>query len=294
MKYSYKYFPVSETQRKWGLYATCAGHSRSEPFAPFPSHAHPDEYFFTWEKGRVLNEWQIILLEGGSGTVEFRKRRFAVRQGSLIVLPPGCWHRYRPEKKTGWTTFWLGFGGDLVSRFAGGAGFNPDGEVRELGTTHRFRRLFADAVSGILDNRQSSLYSTAAQVPPLVAALADGESRTTSDAIQAAQTHIMEHSCEIVDFAALAESLGIPYRTFRYLFTKETGESPLQFQLSIRLARAKNLLASSDMPIAEIAETLGFNSTWYFSHFFAKATSVSPREYRRHPSGSTVFSSPTP
>ena len=104
MKYSYKYFPVSDTQRKWGLYATCAGHSKTEPFAAFPSRAHPDEYFFTWEKGRVLGEWQIILLEGGSGTVEFRKRKFAVSQGSLIVLPLGCWHRYRPERKTGWTT----------------------------------------------------------------------------------------------------------------------------------------------------------------------------------------------
>ncbi len=74
MKHSYKYFPVSETQRKWGLYATCAGHNRTEPLAQFPSRAHPDEYFFTWEKGRILGEWQIILLEGGRGTVEFRKR----------------------------------------------------------------------------------------------------------------------------------------------------------------------------------------------------------------------------
>ncbi len=284
MKYSYKYFPVSETQRKWGMYATCAGHSRTEPFAQFPSRAHPDEYFFTWEKGRVLGEWQMILLEDGGGTVEFRKRKSAVGAGSLIALPPGCWHRYRPAKETGWTTFWLGFGGDLATRFAEGAGLDPGGEVRELDAKHRFRRLFADAVSDILGGGQPSLYSTAAQIPPLLAALADGgcagKSRTTSEAIQLAQTHIMEHSCETVDFAALAESLGIPYRTFRHLFTKETGASPLQFQLGIRLARAKNLLASSDIPIAEIAETLGFNSTWYFSHFFAKATNVSPREYR--------------
>ncbi len=285
MKHSYKYFPVSETQRKWGLYATCAGHNRTEPLAQFPSRAHPDEYFFTWEKGRILGEWQIILLEGGRGTVEFRKRRFAVSQGSLIVLTPDCWHRYRPDNETGWTTYWLGFGGDLATRFASGAGFNPDGEVRALGTKHRFCRLFADTVTDILSGAKPSLYSAAAQIPPLIAALTDdghsGTSRTASKAIQSAQTYIMEHVCEIVDFAALAESLGIPYRTFRHLFTKETGESPLQFQLGIRLARAKNLLASSDIPIAEIAETLGFNSTWYFSHFFSKATGVSPRDYRR-------------
>ena len=47
-----------------------------------------------------------------------------------------------------------------------------------------------------------------------------------------------------------------------------------------RLGSLRSLLKSSDMPIAEIAETLGFNSSWYFSHFFTKATGRSPRAYR--------------
>ena len=62
---------------------------------------------------------------------------------------------------------------------------------------------------------------------------------------------------------------------------RECGVPPLQYQLGIRLARAKNLLRSSDMPISEIAESLGFNSTWYFSHFFKKQTGTSPAAYRR-------------
>jgi AraC-like DNA-binding protein len=35
------------------------------------------------------------------------------------------------------------------------------------------------------------------------------------------------------------------------------------------------------MPISEIAETLGFNSTWYFAHFFSKRTRTSPASYRK-------------
>ncbi len=285
MKNEYKYFPVNAAQREWGLYVTCVGHSTTEPHAVFPSPEHPDEYFFSWERGRILHEWQLILIEDGGGVVEFKHRRHSARKGSLIVLPPGCWHRYRPNAKTGWTTLWIGFNGDLASRLIGGAGFNPEGEVRNLSNDHAFHRLMLGTIADILENGRDNVYSAAARIPMLVAALVEnappGRSQAnTSDLVIRAQMHIREHAAETVDFKALAKSLGITYRAFRYLFTKETTLSPLQYQLEVRLARAKNLLKSSDMPIADIAKTLGFNSTWYFSHFMRNRLKTSPATYR--------------
>ena len=287
MKSTHRYFPVNDEQRSWGLYATCVGHSVTEPGNEFPSRIHPDEYYFTWDKGRVLHEWQLILLERGGGTVEFRRRRFTARKGSLIVLPPECWHRYRPDTDTGWTTLWIGFGGDLANRLVGGAGFNKGGEVRAIPDEHHFHRLLADMVSDILGNGQAGVYSAAARIPLLTAALMKDEpvgedSRfRTSELIHRAQQHMLERCGEEIDFESLASSLGITYRSFRYLFAKETGTSPLQYYLSVKLSRARNLLKSSDIPIEEIAHTLGFKTNWYFAHFFTKATGISPRDYRR-------------
>ena len=65
------------------------------------------------------------------------------------------------------------------------------------------------------------------------------------------------------------------------MFAKETGTSPLQYQLDIRLARAKNLLRSTAMPISEIASTLGFKTKWYFAHFFQRRAKSSPAAYRK-------------
>jgi len=287
MKSTHRYFPVNDEQRSWGLYATCVGHSVTEPGDEFPSRIHPDEYYFTWDKGRVLHEWQLVLLERGGGTVEFRRRRFTARKGSLIVLPPECWHRYRPDTDTGWATLWIGFGGDLANRLVGGAGFNKGGEVRAIPDEHHFHRLLTDTVSDILGNGQAGVYSAAARIPLLTAALMEDEpvgedSRfRTSELIHRAQQHMLERCGEEIDFESLASSLGITYRSFRYLFAKETGTSPLQYYLSVKLARAKNLLKSSDIPIEEIAHTLGFKTNWYFAHFFTKATGISPRDYRR-------------
>ena len=207
-------------------------------------------------------------------------------KGSLIVLPPGCWHRYRPQKNIGWTTLWIGFGGDLADRLVGGAGFGKNGEVLDFPNTHRFHRSLLKMVDEILEHGNNNIYSTAARIPALIAELMEEKNSASegvpyAELVRRVQTHIAEHATEIVDFEALSISLGLPYRTFRHVFGKETGTSPHQYQLGIRLARAKNLLRSTEMPIAEIAETLGFNSTWYFSHFFRKRVRTSPAAYRK-------------
>ena len=285
MKSSYRYFPVTPAQKNWGLYVTCAGHHTIRPGDVFPSPKHPDEYYFTWERGRTLHEWQMILLEAGEGEVEFKGRAFAATAGSLIVLPPGCWHRYRPNPQTGWTTDWIGFGGDLADRLVGGAGFGS-GTVRDFGANAALRQVFATAAADLLATAERQPFAAAAQVPALVAAFAetlprDPSDRTARELIFRAQRHLNDHLSDVADFEALAQSLGLTYRAFRYLFRKEVGCSPLQYQLERRLVRAKNLLASSDLPIQEIADMLGFNSTWYFSHFFRRHARQSPAAYRK-------------
>jgi AraC-like DNA-binding protein len=286
MKPSHRYFPVNDAQKSWGLYATCAGHSKTPPGAAFPSPNHPDEYFFTWDKGRILHEWQLCLIEQGKGVVEFLQRKYTVKNGSFILMPPGCWHRYRPLKSTGWTTLWIGFDGELAARQVRGAGFSSEGEVLDVSHLRRFHKLLSETVTAAIEHGLDNPYTTAARISLLLALLSEEQNSATDETtrsklVHRAQTYIAEHAAETVEYEQLAGQLGIPYRTFRYIFTRETGSSPHQYQLNIRLARAKNLLRSTDMPIVRIAETLGFNSTWYFAHFFRKRCRESPASYRK-------------
>lgn len=284
MKPYFRYYPVTPAQKKWGLYVTSVGHNTTQPGAIYPSPEHPDEYYFTWKVGRTLHEWQICLLEKGQGVVEFKSERFKLRAGSMLVIPPMCWHRYKPDVKTGWTTYWIGFGGDLADRMIGNAGFSREGDVRSINADGPVFRLFASTISELLSTTERLPFSAAARVPSLVAALLESPSGSTSSVsspILQAQTYITNHQSETIDFTELASSLSISYRSFRYRFAQETGHSPLQFQLGRRLIRAKNLLTSTDMRVKDIAKALGFNSTWYFNHFFQKHTNCSPAIYRK-------------
>lgn len=282
------YFPGGAAQEAWGLRVTCAGIGRSEPGAEFPARGHPDGYYFSWERGRVLDEWQLILIEDGRGEAEFGGRRIALAQGVLLALAPGCRHRYRPDPETGWATRWIGFGGDIASRLAACAGFGPDGGVRDIASSRHLRDCFAGAVKTALECGRGRPRAASAALFSLLAELAEAPpdergaaQARREEAMREAKAFIADNCDGIVDFKALAKRLGMTYRTFRYLFARECGMPPLRYQQETRLARAKSILASSDMPIAEIASSIGFSSAWNFAHFFQRETGRSAMQYRK-------------
>lgn len=64
-------------------------------------------------------------------------------------------------------------------------------------------------------------------------------------------------------------------------FTKAFGMSPQNYFSRLKLMKAMNLLAASDLSIEEIAAQVGITDTSYFSRFFKKHCKVTPSEYRK-------------
>ena len=67
---------------------------------------------------------------------------------------------------------------------------------------------------------------------------------------------------------------------FSRLFKKLTGMTPLAYLAAQRVARARLLLAQSDLPITQIAVQAGYGSASHFTKAFRHATGVTPREFR--------------
>ena len=99
----------------WGLCVYDVGWQRVSPHDDYPMKQHPDGYYYTWETGRRLSEYQLCFVFSGDGVVEFEPNRpVALSQGNLLLLAPGEWHRCRPDPETGWGTLWIGFGGKMA------------------------------------------------------------------------------------------------------------------------------------------------------------------------------------
>ena len=76
--------------------------------------------------------------------------------------------------------------------------------------------------------------------------------------------------------------LGLPRRDtwFRRVFREYVGMAPAQYQHTMRLNKARELLATTAHSISEIAYALGFESVSAFSLFFRLRERLSPSQYR--------------
>jgi AraC family transcriptional regulator of adaptative response / DNA-3-methyladenine glycosylase II len=79
---------------------------------------------------------------------------------------------------------------------------------------------------------------------------------------------------------ALAQRLGIGARHLARLFAKHIQATPSQVAKTIRVQRAKRLLDTTDLPVAEIALQAGFASLRRFNTVFAEVYGRPPTEIR--------------
>lgn len=88
--------------------------------------------------------------------------------------------------------------------------------------------------------------------------------------------------------AEYARALGYSTRTVSRAVREATGQSPKQL-IDRRIAlEAQRLFAYTDLPVARIAERLGFTEATNFSRFFQRTTGISASEFRaehRQPRG---------
>ena len=99
------------------MYLNVAGKYQYLPYIEYPSTAHPSSYYFSWDRGRIIHEYQIIYITDGKGVFETKKASYEISAGSVIILRKGEWHRYRPLKEIGWTENYIGFDGELADFF---------------------------------------------------------------------------------------------------------------------------------------------------------------------------------
>lgn len=282
------YCPIGKPQRQFGVYLTGAGFERTEAGEDYPHEYHSSDYYFTWKNGRTLPDWeyQILYIRSGRGVIEFtRKKPIPLSGGSLVILRPGEWHRYRPIKEIGWEEAYIGIGGEMMENITRPPFFVSRQTVLTVTDREKFESSLYALIEKIKSSSAESPYSLALGTLLLLTTLfernpdVNAVSGHNAD-IRKSTFHIAHHLDEIIDFAMLAHSYGMGYSLFRKRFREYTGLAPLEYQTSLRIRRACHLLSSSDLPIAQIATETGFNTPAYFARYFRKRLNMSPSEYR--------------
>ena len=89
------------------------------------------------------------------------------------------------------------------------------------------------------------------------------------------------HLSENCSLQLIAREMNMNANYLGQLFKRETGKTYSAYVTELRIERAKELLASGELSINEIAAALGFNDYFYFLKTFKRVSGCTPKQYRQ-------------
>ena len=293
----FRYIPVRQRDVQWGLYVTGAGCTSIAPGEEYPPKPHPELYQLSWETGRMLPEYQVIYISRGEGVFESAPTgRREISPGTIVLLFPGVWHRYRPQIDVGWDEWWVSFNGDVMDRLVEQRFFLPERAVLSTGLQDAILAPFKsllERLQGELTGFPHLIAADTLEILAAASATSESESAeliaqgpqnvvTVKDRMVAeAMRLIWEQSHRPMTIDGLARQLPITRRSLERRFRAAVGHGIHEEILRCRLERAKRLLAATDLLLKEVSLASGFSSADSLGRAFRLAEGVTPLEYRR-------------
>mgnify|MGYP000923249265 CR=1 FL=1 len=110
----------------------------------------------------------------------------------------------------------------------------------------------------------------------------DFESYNKNYAVKRIVKYLNDNYNKKISLEQIAHNMYLSPVYISKIFKEETGESPINYLIKIRLEKARDLLVkSSDASIKSIANQVGYEDAYHFSKLFKKYYGISPLYYRK-------------
>ncbi|MDA1364338.1 AraC family transcriptional regulator [Glycomyces algeriensis] len=238
---------------------------------------------------RGAPEHVFLVCTDGAGWCRIDGVHTAVARGGAVMIPAGRAHAYGASDADPWTLWWFHFTGADAADLVGAANAAASGHVTHL----RDPAPVASLISQVIDALDSGptvagfTRATGAAWHALAHVIATGRRNpgTSLSPLERAVEHLRATSPQRTTVPALASMVGLSASQISALFREHLGVSPLQFQVQLRMSRARELLDGTELPIAAVARETGYGDPMYFSRQFTRIHDMTPTAYRSRPPG---------
>lgn len=245
--------------------------------------------------------WEMIYIDKGEALITSDKSDFLLSQGEAYFHRPGEWHNIT-SNKTAPSVAIITFEctGEAMRFF----------EDKRLRVGQKQKELISKIISEYTNCFKTPLnrvfcYSLARRSDPVFgsqqllknyiaellilfirSSLPDRQysliSKNNYDTLLNVIVNYMHaHLGETVTMAELEKCSSLNKSTINHLFMQAFETSPIQYFLTLKIDRAKQLLREDNYNVSQISELLGYSAIHYFSRQFKKFTGMSPVEYSR-------------
>ena len=261
-------------------------------------HTRPGyEYrFHTYQK-----EVEIVYVTQGAAYVTIDAHCICIRQHDCLVIFPGVEHDFYLKRNESCTITDFVYTPVEAANEPDDKHWHDACETRYLAElrAHKQKWFRFPDVYGVGNTLQSMLYNWKSSLQckenilrldfcALCLKLSEALNRIYGDRpifrnsfVQTACEYILNHYNGDLRLENAAKAAKISERQLSRLFFKEVGMTVQEYIHFIKINKARELLRQSDLDITEIAFSLGFNSSDYFTTFFKRLEGVSPKAYRQ-------------
>lgn len=201
---------------------------------------------------------------------------YPVKKGEVFRILPGEVTTYRADLNEPWNYRWVGFDGELSSKFAELPPVFPIG----VGAAQCF----------VLEDYDENAreYRIAAKLFRLYAELFGGESQGRNY-VRRVQDYVDAMYMQKLSVEEIAARLNLDRRYLTRLFRQKTGQTVQDYLISVRMAEAVRCL-SHGLSVGETAERCGYQDVFLFSKMFKKRLGISPAGWKKeHHANETDF-----
>ncbi len=225
----------------------------------------------------------IVYVLSGSGQLWVGSRCHSFQGGDCLVFPTKEGARLEAESPIAnlWCLQCSGATADAILADAVGEGGSPHMLCPPDITDHFYRvyGLMSEPLAS--DGRQKDAdYYLACTVYTLLTITVTINTNRDRDPINRAAGLMRRRLGEALTVEELAAGCGFSKAHFIRRFKERYEVTPYAYLQQLRLNKAQSLLISTDLPVAAVAEAVGYQDAASFATLFKKSFGVSPRQFR--------------
>lgn len=236
--------------------------------------------------------YSFVLHFDDSYILEIEGQKFETRQGKLTAISPKIIHAHHEQSSEKFSRYAAIFVSEKY--FHEQLAVYPELELR------RFAGEAFDSGPEILSNVKEFIFEADNRMPGYLSLLEAIGLKLTHSIIRTAynvsipsqKTNIRLNIDQVIQFMhghyqekintnQLAQCANLSLSHFSRIFKNETGKSPVDYLINLRLNKAKKLLQFNESSITEIALACGFSSASHFSSYFQKSFGIPPLKFRQ-------------
>ncbi|MFN6015941.1 MAG: helix-turn-helix domain-containing protein [Verrucomicrobiota bacterium] len=245
------------------------------------------------ERPRGLDECIMIFCTKGKGWLAIDGRRVVVGAGEVLIIPPNKAHAYHADEEDPWSIHWAHFSGTAAASYTSLLPAHEHvmavrvGDAKEI--ANMFRECYRLAATGFTERTLllvSHIMRHALGVFffQIGTSLRGGARATVHDLTKSIE-YMRANVARSLSLQQLSRHAGLSPARFSALFREQTGSSPVEHHIRLRMQAACHLLDTTAFSIKEVAAELGYDDPYYFSRIFQKTLGCSPLAYRRSVKG---------